>query len=278
MTKLFSLIFSIYTAIFGSNSIPSHPLVFFDPPTFYQGVELAKSTKKEFSYNISGGITPHHLLPGFIIADFYNNLSAQKPKTIIIIGPNHEEVGESKALTSLMGWETPFGIVAPNTKIVNELVADNTLAIDEEVLPKDHAVAGSMPFIKHYLPETKVVPILLSSFISVDEARSIAEKLTKYLDNNTVLIAAVDFSHYKTSPVAEENNKVTLNLINNFSYDRIAKLDNTYVDSPPSIIILLMAMKEKGTTASEVLFDTNSGEITGNRFKETTSYFSIVYH
>lgn len=257
---------------------PVHPLTFFDKDTFYAGIEQARKDNKISTYHVRGGIIPHHLYPGFIFADFFNRLSPQNPKTIILIGPNHYERGNFKALTSVYGWQTPFGVVKPNETFINELVKENLVKIDGEVVSADHAVAGPMPFVKYYLPNVRVVPILLSGYMTEDEARILASKLKDRLDKDIVIIAAVDFSHYLTNQQAQEKDKVTLEVLKSFDYRQLFSLNNDYLDSPSSIATLLMVMQKLGTTKMELLHHTNSGELQKNNYIETTSYFSIAYY
>lgn len=257
---------------------PVHPLTFFDKDTFYADIEQAKKESEPFTYHVTGGIIPHHLFAGFIIADFFNRLSSQQPKIIILIGPNHYEKGDFKALTSLYGWQTPFGVVKPNETFINELVKENLIKIDEKVVSEDHAIAGSMSFVKYYLPDVRVVPILLSGYMTEDEARILASKLKDRLDKDIVIIAAVDFSHYLTNQQAREKDKMTLEVMKNFDYRQLFSLNNDYLDSPPSIATFLMVMQKLGTTKMELLHHTNSGELQKNNYIETTSYFSIAYY
>lgn len=278
INKFIAYYLSIFVALFNIQNVPSHPAIFFEKETFYKAIQRIENQNNKPDYHISGGITPHHLLPGYIIADFYKRLSEQKPKTIVIIGPNHEEKGDFNALTSKFGWQTPFGIVKPDTELINLLVDENLLKVNEDVLSTDHSAAGSMPFIKYFTPNSKVVPILVSAYMTEENAKSLASSLNKYLDKDSVMVAAVDFSHYQSSEVADKKDETTLKLLNNFDYQEIIRLGNDYLDSPPSILILLMLMQERGTTSSEILEHTNSGQITGKIFTETTSYFSIFYH
>jgi len=257
---------------------PAHPLVFFDKDTFYAGVEKAKSEDREFADHISGGIIPHDLLPCYIIADFFSRLSKQKPRTIVLLGPNHYERGDYTVLSSLYGWETPFGIIEPNGQVIQELVKIKLAQIDEDVLSKDQAVAGIMPFIKYYLPNTKVVPLLLSGFMTEVDTQILSSSLKNYLNKDTVIIATVDFSHYLTSQQAQEKDKTTLELLKNFDYRQLLSLNNDYLDSPSSIVVLLMAMQTLGAAKMELLYHTNSGEIQKNNSIEATSYFSIAYY
>ncbi|MBI2593508.1 AmmeMemoRadiSam system protein B [Candidatus Daviesbacteria bacterium] len=254
-----------------------HEVKFYDGKTFFEGVQKSEGITKQ-NYHIRGGIVPHHLYPGFIIADFFKRLSYQNPKTIVLIGPNHYEKGNFKALTSLYIWETPYGVVNPDTDFINNLLGKNLLKIDEEVLPEDHSVSGILPFIKYYIGEGKVVPILLKRGFTEKESDILASNIEKLLDEDTVVIAAVDFSHYLTSEEAKKKDDVTLKIMQDFDYPNLYLLNNDYLDSPSSIGVLLKVMQKLGSTNSEVLFHTNSGEMQKNNGIETTSYFSIAYY
>lgn len=261
-----------------TSSRPTHPNLFFDEKTFNEGVTQTAKANRLSNYHISGGIIPHHLFPGFILTDFFNRLTAQKPKTIILIGPNHYERGNFKILSSLYSWDTPFGRVEPDGSVINELVKKGILRIDEDVLPNDQAVAGMMPFVRYYLPETKVVPILISGLTTQKEVETLASNLKDFMNKDTVLVVPIDFSHYLTSEQAKEKDNVTLEVIKNYDYRQLFTLNNDYVDSPPSLAVLLMVMQKLDTTKMDILYHTNSGELQKDDYIETTSYFSIAYY
>src|SRR3989344_6065645 len=191
-----------------NKNLQIHQVKFYDNKTFLEGADKVREVKGQ-SYRIKGGIIPHHLFPGFILADFFKRLSFQNPKKIILIGPNHYEKGNFKALTSLYSWGTPFGIVKPDIDIINLLLSQNLVQVNEDALPGDHSVSGSIPFMKYYLPEAKIVPIILKGGFSQKEAEVLAENLKQLVSDDVVVVAAVDFSHYLTSPQAKEKDKVT---------------------------------------------------------------------
>ena len=257
---------------------PSHPLVFWDENGFYKGVAQSEKETKNPNYKIAGGIIPHHLLPGFIIADFFNRLSAQDPTTVILLGPNHEELGDFEVLTSLYGWQTPFGAVQPNYAIINSLIGINLAKVDEEVLAQETSVTAIVPFIKFYLPEAKIVPLILSARMTQDETRTLANDLKNRFGYKTVVVAAVDFSHYLTSPVAKEKDELTWQAMKNFDYRQLFTLNSDYLDSSPSIATLLMVMQKRSATNLDLLYHTNSGELLKDSSISTTSYFSIAFH
>lgn len=255
----------------------SHSLIFFDEKSFNLAVAKEENSLP-FNYPVSGGIIPHHLFPSFIIANFFSRLAHQAPKTIILVGPNHFERGQFKVLTSLFAWQTPFGQVEPNKTIVDDLLRKELAKVDEEVLPNDHSLAAIMPFIKYYMPNSTVVPLLLSGTLTQDEAEILSGELKNFIDKNVVVVTPVDFSHYLNNKQAQEKDKLTLEIIKNFDYRQLFTLNNDYLDSPPSIATLLFIMQKLKTTELELLYHTNSGEIQNNDSIQTTSYFSIAFH
>lgn len=275
---LFSLLFLRPESQSYSSSKPYHEVKFYEENTFRDGIEKSKKINEPSDYKISGGIIPHHLFPGFIIADFYKRLSFQKPATIIIVGPNHLEKGNFKALTSLRRWKTPHGIVEPDINLIPDLLNKNVLKINEEVLANDVSVAGSMPFIAYFLPGVKVVPVLLSGRLNKEESEIIVDNLKNIWTDGFIIIASVDFSHYLTNKQAQEKDKITFEVIKNFDYRQLYILGNDYLDSPPSIGILLMVMQKIGKTKIDLFYNTNSGELQNNDFIETTSYFSLAFY
>jgi hypothetical protein len=92
-------------------------LIYYDEQSFWKGISQTGQSNTDLPNGSLGGIIPHHLLPGFIYSDFFKRWQKNPPKTIFLIGPNHKEKGGYKILTSLRGWQTPFGVVNPNLEI-----------------------------------------------------------------------------------------------------------------------------------------------------------------
>lgn len=225
----------------------------------------------------AGGIIPHHLLAGFIIADYFNYLRAHQPRTIILLGPNHFEKGE-KVIGGFYDWKTPFGVVETDQELARNFQKNGLITIDEEVLGSEHSIGNIMPFLKYYLPQTKIVPIVLRRNISLEQIQLMADELSKSLDGKTILVASIDFSHYLKLEEAEEKDKETLKAMENFNFRKILSFNNDYLDSPASLAVLLTAMKNQEKTDFFILHNTNSGEILKEASMPTTSYFSLVFH
>jgi MEMO1 family protein len=243
----------------------------------YQAIEIAQKNPLNFHQEVFGAVVTHHLLAAYITAQVFENISHQNPKTIIIIGPNHFEAGESKIITGDVDWETPFGTVKSDKQLTRNLVESGIIE-NNRVINNDHSIGAIVPFIGKYIPGAKVLPLIIKRSISKAELSVFKNILTKIINQDIVVIASVDFSHYLKSIDAESNDVVTESLINNYDYQKLLTLGSDFIDSPGSIVLLEMLMTDLGKTNITITAHDNSGRITRNLDTETTSYFSMLFY
>lgn len=228
---------------------------------------------------IKGGIVPHHLLAGNMIASIFKALSEDDPSTIVLIGPNHKRIGHNSLITSKLAWSTDFGILENDTAVSNWLISDRKAAQNNSLMEEEHSVSSLIPYIKYYMPKAKVVPLLLHGDYTAAESgelgRQLAEKLSSTSD--AVVMASVDFSHYLDAITADKMDEKTIAAIKAFDMDSISRMGNDNLDSPPSILVLLSAMKEMGADVLEVTGHDNSSDIAGKGADFTTSYYTAFF-
>lgn len=234
------------------------------------------STKK-----IIAGIVPHDLAHSEYIAYFFRKLKKQSPKTIILIGPNHWEGGSSNFITTAYSWSTAFGTLSADSITIKRLVSNNLASQDSGVMINEHSISGLIPYISFYLPNAKILPLILKSEASHEEIATMANWLNNNLPKSTIMIASVDFSHYLTSKQAQLNDLVTETALKNLDTEKImsfGKKFNDYLDSPPAIDLLLTWARRQGSTGNKILFHNNSGNLSGNANVPVTSYFVATYY
>jgi AmmeMemoRadiSam system protein B len=161
--------------------------------------------------------------------------------------------------------------------VQNLCQASSLIHEDDQIVGAEHSMGNIMPFIKYYLPETKVVPLVLHNDITLDEASKLGEQLANLMKPDTVILASVDFSHYLTGEEAAKKDEETLLALNNKNLGRIFSMNDDYLDSPPSIGVLFQAMNQLGTNNFKVLDHTNSGILLDNKKIQTTSYITLVF-
>jgi len=233
------------------------------------------------SIKIKGGIVPHHLLAGEMIASFFKTISVEQPEVIVMIAPNHKGTGVKAVHTGSWSWQTPFGVLDADEEIIKSLIDSNIADTNFDLLEEEHSIAGLVPYIKYYMPDSKIVPILLHGTYRLKDAQQLGQNLQNKLINENkkgLIIASVDFSHYLTLEKADEMDEVSIKAIKNRDISLIQNFNNDYIDSPPSIITLLSAMDTVGAAHMEILDHSNSDRITGAKSNETTSYFTVIFY
>ncbi len=92
-----------------------------------------------------------------------------------------------------------------------------------------------------------------------------------------VLVAAVDFSHGLPRREAERNDALTIEALRAGDAGALFALDNRYLDSPPSIVALMAAMKALDANDFVLIENTNSGALLNDELAPTTSYVLGYY-
>ena len=255
----------------------AHPALFYDDATFFSSVRAAAALPLPEG-DVAGGIIPHDWRGGEYIAWLFRSLAERgPPDTVILIGPNHDNEGYPGVLTSELAWSTPFGLVQPDRERIDALIGRGLISVDEPVLSTEHSVAGIIPAIAYYLPGARVVPLIIRGDAGPEDAERLGRALAAELDGDTLLVAAVDFSHDLVSSAAERNNAVTLAALRAGDGATLFTLDNRYLDSPETIAVLMASMASAGAGPFVLTADTNSAALRGDELAPTTSYLVGYY-
>lgn len=248
----------------------------YDEKNFYDSLLWLKNNPIIFpDCRIVSSVVPHHLLAGFMPARLFSDLESKGVGTIILIGPNHWEKG-GKILTSDAIWKTAFGNIYPDMEIITELNQKGLVRIENEIMQGEHSTTGLFPLMEYYLPNAKIVPIILSAKNSQAEIEKLSMALEKYLkDEKNVLVASVDFSHYLNQMDAEKKDEETLELIQKLDYQNLYGLNNDYLDSPSAMAMFILATKRNGDGEVKIIEHANSADILGGNITSTTSYYSL---
>lgn len=258
-------------------SLPAHPPYAVDEGLIHQGIATSATFELPTSPHLLGGVIPHHLLPSDLTAGFFELLAQQEPQTLILMGPNHEETGPANILTGRANWETDEGLVLTNQAGIDRLLTFVDIVEADTVLATEHSLSALMPFIAHYLPETAVVPLALKRRISLGEVHILSVLLASLVDERTVVVASVDFSHGLSRRAAATRDEQTRTLLRQGDLQSLLGLDNTFTDSPGSLATVLETMSLAGAGPMVELANTNAGLILGDGAIPVTSYFVLAF-
>jgi len=241
---------------------------YFQNKEFYGDLEKANGETK-ISEKVDGGIVSHHFFVASKIASFFAKIGDQKIETIVILGPNHFSAGDGDILISKYPYNTPWGVLEPDEKIIEELLKEKFVENDEFPFEKEHSISSLAGFVKYFSPEAKIVPLILKNNVSSQKAELLAEKLTEILGENSVVLASVDFSHHLNRIAAQFHDEASVSVIENFDYERIYNLE---IDSPPSIYALLKYLEKKGS--QKMIYENINSAVFSDDFdlEDVTSY------
>jgi len=258
---------------------PSHPLLFFDGRTFAAAAAATAATPVEPMPDARGVLLPHDWVGGAFITTPLRDLAASRKVTrVILVGPNHTNAGGAAVLTSDLPWETPFGRAEADQGAVTALAAGGLVRLEPEVLTYEHSVAGIIPAVRRYLPDAKVVPLILRGGLSAEDIERLATALTPLMDDGTVLVAAVDFSHGLPASAARQRDSETLALLRASDWAPLLRWGNEHLDSPASVAVLVETVGCLGATRFELRGNSNSGKVSGAVAAPVTSYVAGYFH
>jgi len=237
----------------------------------------------ELSGNVAGGIVPHHMAAATLISGFFNAVakSGRQYDTVVIVAPNHEGA-TGDIVVSFKDWQA-LDTVYCDRDIIEGVYAKNpdgiTITESDDRMEEDHAASVLIPYISHYLPETKVAVFLLSRRLALENIYNFAKILSdeiKATGKRVLFVASIDFSHYLPVSIAVKNDRITEAAILDRNYREIQEFSNGYVDSPQSLNTFLLYLKNSDTDNIEILYNSDMSEFYGNGINETTSYFIIA--
>lgn len=249
---------------------------------YYNEEDFIKFNKFEIKQDVGtirGCIVPHHLLARDLIHEVFRNVSRNKYKTVILIGPDHESINMGKIHTTLKNWQTPMGILETDRELTTRLLNNGFVEENDEKMTIEHSISGIVPFIKYYMGDVKVVTLAMTKQTKPESIDKITKQLYELVNKDeTLFIASVDFSHYLKLGEADAMDEISMEAIKNKDINKIMSFTNDNLDSPVSIVTMLKMMDLLGTENSYVLNRSNSDIISKMQTDETTSYITYLFY
>jgi len=230
--------------------------------------------------DIVSGVVPHHLLAKEIIEDFFSYISSQeKPKTIVILSPDHFQSGilmESNSFITiaLNSDNKNFKNLIVDTSLLEKLAKENKITSNNSAVIAEHGVTVLLPYIKKYFPETNILPILIPADITKEQIEQLAETIDKNTLLDTIIAASVDFSHYLPSQAADFHDVKSIRVLLNFEEENF---ENIEVDCWQALYAARLFAKLRQKEVPRIIAHKNSIDFLNLELEETISYFSVVF-
>ena len=238
---------------------------------------------------IYGVISPHagYRYSGRVAAHSYKPLQGKAIKRVIVLGPSHYVYLRGIALPDASAWKTPLGEIEIDIASIETLKRNPLFQTRNDAFTREHSLDMQMPFLQIVAPQAKVVPLVVGK-LSVEDARKAGSALRDLLDEQTVIVASSDFTHYgpnygylpfrenkaeNLKKLADDAFKAISTLDAQKLFDHLEATDDTICGAMP--VAVLMEAMPKSAVAVPLKFDT-SGNIVGD-YTNSVSYFSIAF-
>lgn len=236
---------------------------------------------KEELLPLAGLVAPHagYMYSGKTAAYAYNKIT-RPYQTVIVLSPSHREYFAGISIYNGEAYNTPLGNV-PVNKLIREKLIFNSRNIFEGIdgHRSEHGIEVQIPFLQVVLKDFTIVPIVIG-----DQRRSfldeLAFKLSDVMDDNTIIVASSDLSHFFPREAADKLDSRIEKNIADFNYDGLMKdLETSQCEAcgGGAIVAMMKTADLLQMKKSKVLSRTNSGDVTGD-YSEVVGYLSAAIY
>jgi hypothetical protein len=191
-----------------------------------------------------------------------------RPGLAVLLGVNHGH-GAPLALSPDEAWTTPLGclpVAAELGQRLRELEPEVTL--DARAHCREHSIEVQVPFLQYLFGELPFLPILVGH-ASVDAVLRLGQALAELAkEQDLLIIASTDFSHYVSQETAQRLDQLALDAIATVHpaalIDTVRRQDISMCGVLP-VAALLAAAQALGAQSASILHYHTSGDVTGDR-------------
>ncbi len=236
---------------------------------------LAQAVPPVIHGNILAVIAPHAGYPysGPVAAWTYAALRGRHYARVVVIAPSHFEAFNFTSVYDGDGYVTPLGTVAVDRDFAKKLVtASASIHFSNRghvatSAGAEHALEVQLPWLQHVLGNFTLVPVVMGDQ-SYESSRDLGVALAKLIhDNDTLIVASSDLSHYHTYNEAVTIDHKTLHAIEAWDYFSMSQNFQSRVWEAcggAPIVATMIAAERMGAKQAQVLRYANSGDTTGD--------------
>lgn len=230
---------------------------------------------------IIGLVSPHagYIYSGPVAAHGFGRLAEDgRPKSFVIIGPNHSGAGSGVSMINSGKWSTPLGEVQIDEELAEGIkLASEIIDIDPIAHAYEHSLEVQLPFLQHLFGKFKMVPIcmmLQDARTAVEVGDAIAKAS---MNKDVVIIASTDFTHYESQESAMEKDKKVIDKILSIDPHGVVRTvdeEGITMCGYGAVAAMLQAAKKLGAKKAELLKYATSGDTAGS-MEQVVGYASI---
>lgn len=218
-----------------------------------------------------GIIVPHGQweISGFTANMAYRVLSGSPVDTVVVIGPSHDVGFQGISIGDHDLFETPLGDLFIDENLCQYL-KNNFEVVHYPLAHKEYSTEVQMPFIRHYLPNAKVVE-LVYGFTTPE----VIEPIINYILENRqyAVVISTDLSHFHTIEDANAIDALCIDAITQGNIDLL----NDGCEACGSIAVEAMLMAAQKEELEGILLDYSTSADTNGDTASVVGYMSAIF-
>ena len=256
-----------------------------DPETLRKQIDgFMESAEPLDLHNIKAIISPHagYIYSGQIAAYSFKQVAGTKYDSIVIIAPSHAEYFDYASVYHGDAYETPLGTVKIDKNRANALAESSPLVQQSSYGHRDeHSLEVQLPFIQTVFgKDMSIVPVVIGnqSRENIEELGSIAGEL--FSDDNILIIASTDLSHYHPYDTASKLDEKVSRLIGSFDTGGLMEefiSNKAEMCGGGPVLAAMMISAAMGADSSKIIKYANSGDVSGDR-SAVVGYLSAAFY
>ncbi len=231
-------------------------------------------------------ISPHagYVYSGFTAAHAYKQVLGKRYDAVIVLAPSHhyEDQFEGASVFNKEGYETPLGIVPVEKSLANAIIEqDPAMHFTWLGHRAEHSLEIQLPFLQVAIPDLKIVPIVLSDF-SLENCTRVANAITRAVkDKKVLIVASSDLYHGYSYDDCKRTDNLTMKQVTALKPEELAhdfQAHKIMACGAGGIVVAEMVAKNLGADAAKVIYQTNSGDVTGNKNDYVVGYAAVAIY
>ncbi len=217
-----------------------------------------------------GVVSPHagFLYSGDAAGAVYARVAI--PETVVLIGPNHTGQGERLSVMTEGRWNLPTGAVDIDSELAEALLANGPqLRPDAAAHKNEHSLETQIPFLQHFKPDFKIVPICMMRASYMD-CKALARALVtavRQTGRPVLVVASSDMTHYESHLEASAKDSKAIEKILDLDaaglFETVIKNGISMCGVGPVTTMLIYA-QTMGASEAELIRYMTSGEVSGD--------------
>lgn len=219
-------------------------------------------------------VAPHAglMYSGPVAAHAYRLVGQCPYSAVVLVGPSHFVGFDGVSIWPRGAWETPFGAVPVADRLAAAITAESRDVVEYAAAhAREHALEMQLPFVAHLLPGVPIVPLVMGyqgreTVAALGDA--LARAITASPEENVLLVASSDLSHYEDAAVAARLDAVVLQHVDALDagglMDALEREPRHACGGGP-IVSVLRAAAQLGCTEARVLRYADSGDVSGDK-------------